>query len=100
VPYSHIPTQRYNIEGRLVRRAWSDPTFRARLIDDPKAALVEELGVDLPEGLEVRVVEERPDLMCIVVPVDTSSIPYPTAQVMIGLPAGGPAREQTRATGC
>jgi hypothetical protein len=84
VTYSSFPTQRYNIESRIVRRAWADAEFRARLLSDPKEALSEELGVALPERLEVRVVEERSDLLCIVLPVDTSTIPPETVAVMIG----------------
>jgi hypothetical protein len=86
VPYSHVPTQRYNIERRIVQRAWSDPEYKARLLADPKAAVAEELGVELPERLQIDVVEERPDRLCIVIPVDMSGIPRPTAQVMMGLP--------------
>lgn len=83
--YTGIPTQRYNIEIRVVRRAWADADYRARLIKDPKAALAEELGVELPERLRVRVVEEKPDLLCIVLPVNISGIPAETIQVMLGL---------------
>lgn len=67
-----------------MRRAWADEAFRARLLEDPKAALEEELGVALPERLQVQVVEERPDMLCIVVPVDLSGIPAVTANVMMG----------------
>jgi hypothetical protein len=89
VPYSHFPTQRHNIEQRIVQKAWTEPEYRARLLADPKAALAEELGVELPERLQVEVVEERPDLLCIVVPVDTSGMPYPIAQVMMGMAPDG-----------
>jgi len=78
-----------------VRRAWSDPEYKARLLADPKAALAEELGVELPEGLRVRVVEEQPDLLCIVVPVDTSGVPEPTVQVMMGVAPGRPSRTRS-----
>jgi hypothetical protein len=81
-----MPTQRHNIERRLVQRAWSDPEFKARLLADPKAALAEIVGADLPERLQVTVVEERPDHLCIVLPVDTSGVPFPTVQVMMGEP--------------
>jgi hypothetical protein len=91
VPYSHFPTQRQNIERRIVQRAWSDTEYKARLLADPKSALAEELGVELPERLEVRVVEERPDMLCIVLPVDTSGIPLSTAQVMMGAAPRRPA---------
>lgn len=84
MPYSHFPTQRQNIEQRVVRRAWADPAYKERLLADPRAALSEELGVELPPGLEVQVVEERPDMLCVVLPVDTSAIPSDAAQVMMG----------------
>jgi hypothetical protein len=82
--YSSFPTQRYHIESRVVRRAWADEAYRERLRADPKAALEEELGAKLPERLQVQLVEERPDLLCIVLPVDTSTIPPETVGVMLG----------------
>ena len=90
MPYSHFPTQRHNLEQRIVQRAWADPEYRARLRADPKAALAEALGVELPERLRVEVVEEQPDRLCIVVPVDTSGTPYPEAQVMMGMAPKAP----------
>lgn len=84
--YSPLPTQRRTIEARIVRRAWADPDYRSRLLADPKAAIGEELGVDLPESLEVVVVEERPDRMCVVLPVNLSAIPTDTIRVMLGVP--------------
>jgi hypothetical protein len=85
VTYSSFPTQRFNLESRVVRRAWQDEAYRARLLEDPKAALEEEIGAQLPSRLQVQVVEERPDLICIVLPVDTSTIPNDTVNVMIGV---------------
>lgn len=84
MPYGSVPTQRHTIEGRVVRRAWADAAYRERLLDDPKAALAELLGVELPDRLEVKVVEERSDLLCIVLPVDVSAIPPETCRVMTG----------------
>jgi len=84
VPYGSVPTQRHNIEGRVVRRAWADPAYRERLLDNPKAALAELLGVELPDSLEVRLVVERSDLLYIVLPVDVSPIPPETVRVMTG----------------
>jgi Nitrile hydratase, alpha chain len=86
VAYSSFPTQRYNIESRVVRRAWADPEYRERLRADPKAALEEELDAKLPDRLTVQLVEERPDMLCIVLPVDTSTIPVETVGVMLGNP--------------
>ncbi len=45
--------------SRVVAKAWADKTFKQRLLADPKAVLQEE-GISVPEGVEVRVVEETP----------------------------------------
>jgi hypothetical protein len=44
--------------GRLVARAWEDEPFRRRLLAEPEAVLRQE-GIDVPEGVEVRVLEEE-----------------------------------------
>jgi hypothetical protein len=84
VDYSNVPTGRAAIERRVVHRAWSDPQFRKRLLDDPRAALGEELGFDVPESLTVSVVEEDPNHLCIVIPVDLSPISWEVATAMTG----------------
>ena len=85
--YAHLPTRRAEIESRVVRRAWADADFLARLRSDPHAALAEELGVRLPARLEVMVVEERPDLLCIVIPVDLSGIDERDSRSVTGMAA-------------
>ena len=42
--------------GKIIARAWRDPTFKAKLIADPQATL-KEAGVVLPAGTTVQVVE-------------------------------------------
>ena len=39
---------------RVVKRAWEDAAFKARLLNDPRAALAE-LGIDVPERLGLAV---------------------------------------------
>jgi hypothetical protein len=79
-----VPTGRAEIERRIVDRAQSDAEFRARLIEDPHGAVGELLGVALPESIEVVVVQERPDLMCVVLPVDLSGMGYDAVWAMLG----------------
>lgn len=79
-----VPTGREAIERRIIARAASDPAFRARLLDDPRAAVGELLGVDVPERIEVTVVEERPDRICVVLPVDLSGIGHDAIWAMLG----------------
>jgi hypothetical protein len=59
---------RDEVERRLVERSIEDEEFRRRLVDDPKGILEQELGRGLPEGVEVRVVEESADTIYLVLP--------------------------------
>ncbi|HVX15482.1 MAG TPA: NHLP leader peptide family RiPP precursor [Pirellulales bacterium] len=53
--------------GKLVARAWSDDDFKQRLIDDPAAVLAEE-GIEVPAGIELKVVEDTDDVCHLVLP--------------------------------
>jgi hypothetical protein len=59
---------RAEIEGRLIQRSLEDDAFRRRLLEDTRAAMEEELGTRLPEGVEVRAVEEMADTIYLVLP--------------------------------
>jgi hypothetical protein len=56
------------MEGRLIARSLEDEAFRQRLLDDPKAVVEQELGTRLPEGVQVRAVEETADTIYLVLP--------------------------------
>lgn len=43
--------------GQIVARAWSDEDFKRRLLSEPRVVLAEH-GLEVPEGTEVRVVED------------------------------------------
>ena len=63
---------------RLIERSLQDDAFRQRLLEDPKAAVEEELGTQLPEDVRVqaqlpedvrvRAVEETADTIYLVLP--------------------------------
>jgi hypothetical protein len=59
---------RSEAERTLVQRSMEDEEFRQRLLDDPKGTLEQELGSGLPEGVEVRAVEETADTIYLVLP--------------------------------
>ena len=63
---------RAEIERTLVQRSLQDESFRQMLLDDPKAAVEQELGTQLPEGVEVRVVEESAQTIYLVLPSATA----------------------------
>jgi hypothetical protein len=59
---------RAEMERTLVQRSLQDEELRQRLLDDPKAAVEQELGSPLPESVEVRAVEETADTIYLVLP--------------------------------
>ncbi len=59
---------RTEMERSIVQRSLEDENFRQRLLDDPKAALEEELGTRLPEGVQIRAVEETAQTIYLVLP--------------------------------
>jgi Nitrile hydratase, alpha chain len=56
------------MERWLIERSLEDEEFRQRLLDDPRAAIEQELGSRLPESVEVRAVEETADTIYLVLP--------------------------------
>ena len=61
-------TGRADIERRLIEGSLRDESFRQRLLEDPRAAMEQELGVRLPEEVQVRAVEETADTIYLVLP--------------------------------
>lgn len=56
------------VESRLIEQAQCDPAFRRRLLDDPKATISDFLGMDLPQGMTITVLEEEPGRHILVLP--------------------------------
>ncbi|CUB00671.1 NHLP leader peptide family RiPP precursor [Pannonibacter indicus] len=69
---SHVPdpmTQaRQHIERALIEQAQSDEAFRKLLLQDPRAALKQLIGVDPIPGFKIRVLEEVPGEVVLVLP--------------------------------
>jgi len=61
-------TGRQEMERMLIEKSVEDEAFRQRLIEDPKAAVEQELGSRLPEGARVVTVEETAETIYLVLP--------------------------------
>lgn len=59
---------RKDAEARLIAKAQADESFRQALLSNPKATIEAELGAIMPEGLQVKVVEETADTLYLVLP--------------------------------
>jgi len=54
--------------AKAIARAWTDQAYKAKLLNDPHAAL-SEVGVEVPAGITAQVVENTNDTQHLVLPV-------------------------------
>ena len=59
---------RAEMERRLIEKSIEDEAFRQRLLEDPKAAVEQELGSRLPEEVRIVTVEETAETIYLVLP--------------------------------
>ncbi|MDP4099026.1 NHLP leader peptide family RiPP precursor [Paenibacillus sp. P96] len=57
-------------QNQLIQKAWEDQAFREKLMQDPKAAIRELLGVVIPDHIQLKTVQETPDQLYLVIPPD------------------------------
>ena len=60
-------TEQRNALAQLFAACWKDEALKARFLSDPKAVLKEH-GLDVPEGIDVKVVENADDCVHITLP--------------------------------
>ena len=60
-------TEQRNALARLFAACWKDEALKACLLADPKAVLKEH-GLDVPDGIDVKVVENADDCVHITLP--------------------------------
>ena len=61
------------VRQSLIERSAEDEELRQRLLTDPKATVERELGTSLPEGIEIRAIEETPETIYLVLPPRAST---------------------------
>ena len=60
-------TEQKNALAQLFAACWKDEALKSRLMSDPKAVLKEH-GLDVPDNLDVKVVENADDCVHITLP--------------------------------
>lgn len=59
---------------QIIQKAWEDDTFKQQLLQDPKAAIKDAFGVEIPDNIEVTAVEETPEHGYLVIPPKPSTL--------------------------
>jgi hypothetical protein len=60
--------QRQQLELQLIEKAMKDESFRKQLIENPGATIEAETGWKIPETLNIKVLEEDPQTVYLVIP--------------------------------
>jgi hypothetical protein len=60
------------IEESLIAKAWQDNSFKQELLSNPKSVLQRE-GIILPEGVDIKVLEESISSFYLIIPTPPSS---------------------------
>jgi hypothetical protein len=59
---------RKDLETLLIARSFEDERFKQELLTNPKGVIEKELGTELPESLEIKVIEETETALYMVIP--------------------------------
>ena len=61
------PKNGKELEAKIIAHAWKDPRYKEKLLKNPRAAL-KEMGLDVPENIQIKVVEDKPNSFTFVLP--------------------------------
>lgn len=64
------PKTRQELAAALIAKAWESESFRQELLSHPKDAIAKRLGIDLAESIDIRVVQETPNNLYLVLPMN------------------------------
>ncbi len=59
---------REEAEKQLIAKAWKDAKFKQALIQNPREVISKEFGVEIPADISVKVLEETPSNLYLVLP--------------------------------
>jgi len=63
-----------SLRVQIIKKAWADPAFKSSLLTDPKQAIKTAFDVDLPAGIELKVLEESPTLYYLTLPPNPEDV--------------------------
>ena len=57
-----------SLAAALAEKIWHDPEFKAKLLENPKKVLKEEINLEVPESQKINIVDKQPDEFYFVLP--------------------------------
>ena len=81
-------TEQRNALAELFAACWKDEALKARFMSDPKAVLAER-GIDVPDNIDVNVVENSDNTVHITMPKDPTGSTELSDEELAGAAGGG-----------
>lgn len=63
-----------SLKVQIIKKAWEEPTFKTVLLREPKKAIKEAFGVEIPAAIELKVVEESASTIYLTFPPNPEDI--------------------------
>ena len=61
---------RNELEAKVIAKAWQDEEFKQELLNQPRATIIREWGLeDIPDNVDIKVIEENPNTLYMVLPM-------------------------------
>ena len=83
------PQTRRDIEAQIIAKAWKDDAYKQELLSNSKGVIEREFNVQLPEQINVQVMEENPTSLYFVVPVRPEIAGHEISDEQLEAIAGG-----------
>ncbi|MHA6480624.1 NHLP leader peptide family RiPP precursor [Paenibacillus sp. strain BS8-2] len=62
------------LRNKIIEKAWEDAEFKKQLLADPKAAIKDAFGIEVPENVSVKALEESADSYYVVIPQNPADV--------------------------
>lgn len=80
---------RNSVETQVLQRAAQDAQFRQDLIQNPRHVIGTQLGVDIPQNIQIQVLEETPTTFYLVLPPAQAATGQELSEMDLAGVAGG-----------
>ncbi|MFC4779563.1 NHLP leader peptide family RiPP precursor [Paenibacillus sp. GCM10023252] len=63
-----------SLRERIIEKAWEDEKFKTQLLQNPKLAINEAFGIDIPEEVSIQVLEEKKNSYYLIIPPNPAEL--------------------------
>lgn len=69
-----IVSAEQTLKDQIIQKAWEDAEFKKQLLANPKSAVKDAFGIEIPDTIEVEAVEETANKYYLVIPQSPADV--------------------------